>query len=454
MSSTTIKTDNKLGSASIGSLLWTYSLPAIIGTMVSSLYNVIDRIFIGHGVGALAISGLALTFPFMNLLFAFGMLVGVGAASRISISLGENNIEKSNKILANALILNLIIIGPVVILSLIFMTDILMHFGGSENTIKYAEDFMIIIIPAMLVATLNFSFNNIMRASGYPKKAMYTMFISAVINVILAPLFIFVFGWGIKGAATATAISMLASCVWVISHFFKKKSAIRFQKKYFALDKDIVTSILGIGISPFTMQIAMSFIVILMNQALMSHGGDLAIGALGIQNSIVSLIIMFVVGLNQGAQPIVGFNFGAGNFDRVQKTLKYTILVATTISTLGFVLGTFFPHLLASLFTQDEELIALASNAIRISVIIFPLVGGQIVITNFFQSIGRAKISMFLSLTRQVLFLIPCLLLLPPVYGLTGVWMSMPISDFVSVIVTSLTLFLFLKKLNKTAIHA
>ncbi len=450
MKPTANHTQNRLGTENIGKLLLTYSLPAIIGTMVSSLYNVIDRIFIGQGVGPLAISGLALTFPFMNLLFAFGMLIGVGTATHVSISLGENDTEKANRIIANALIMNFVIIGTVVLLSRIFMTKILMFFGGSENTIGYAEDFMSIIIPSMLIATVNYGFNNVMRASGYPHKAMYTMFISAVVNVILAPVFIFVFGWGIRGAALATTIAMSVSCIWVISHFLNPKSAVRFQKKYFVFDKEVLKSILGIGLSPFFMQIAMSVIVILMNRALIEQGGDLAIGALGIQHSIISLIIMFIVGLNQGAQPILGFNFGAGKYDRMRETLKLTAIAATAISIFGFVLGTFFPHSLARLFTKDDQLIELAATAMRISVLIFPLVGSQIVITTFFQSIGKAKISIFLSLTRQVLFLIPCLLLLPPRYGINGVWASMPVSDLLAVIVTTTTLIIFLKKFRET----
>jgi putative MATE family efflux protein len=313
----TQKIENKLGVLPVGKLLWEYSLPAIVGTMVASLYNVIDRIFIGQGVGALAISGLALTFPFMNFLMAFGMLIGVGAASRISISLGQNDHEKANKILANAAILTLIITGSVIVITRIFMTDILVFFGGSKNTIVYAREFMSIIIPATLFSTFGFSFNNIMRASGYPKKAMYTMFISAGVNVALAPLFIFGFKWGIKGAALATATAMLVTCIWVILHFFKKTSLVHFQKKYFKLDKEIVKSILGIGMSPFTMQITMSAVIIIINMSLIKYGGDLAVGAYGIFVSVIMLILMFIIGLNQGAQPIMGFNFGSKDYHRM-----------------------------------------------------------------------------------------------------------------------------------------
>ncbi len=441
--------NEKLGTENVGKLLWSYSLPAIVGTMVSSIYNVIGRIFIGQGVGPLAISGLALTFPFMNLLFAFGMLIGVGSAARISISLGEGDNDKANRIVANSLLLNFIIIGSVALLSRIFMTRILMLFGGSENTIGYAEEYMRIIIPAMLINTITYSLNNVMRGSGYPNKAMYTMFISAVINLILAPIFIFWFKWGVTGAALATVVGMSVSAVWVISHFLKSSSSVRFERKHFVLDKEIIKSILSIGMSPFSMQIAMSVVVVLINQSLMTYGGDLAIGALGIQNSILSLIVMLIVGINQGAQPILGFNYGAGKIKRVIKTLKLTTITATVVSTIGFLMGEFMPQTLSRLFTQDEELIRLSTEALRISMMFFPLVGSQIVITNFYQSIGKAKISMFLSLTRQVLFLIPSLLILPPIFNLKGVWGAMPLADLLSVIVTGVTLYYFLKKLKE-----
>ncbi|VBB46849.1 MATE efflux family protein [uncultured Paludibacter sp.] len=438
--------ENKLAHLPIRKLLWEYSLPAIVGTMVSSLYNVIDRIFIGQGVGTLAISGLALTFPFMNFLIAFGMLVGAGAATRVSISLGENDHEKANKILANATILLFLLMTLVIIIARVFMTDILMLLGGSEKTIAYAEDFMSIIIPAMLIGTFNYSLNNIMRASGYPKKAMLTMFISAGTNVILAPLFIFGFKWGIKGAALATSIAMTVSCVWVILHFLKKNSVIRFKKEYFKLDKEIVKSILDIGMSPFSMQIAMSGVILIINRSLIKYGGDLAVGAYGIFVSVTMLIVMFIIGLNQGAQPILGFNFGARNYERMFHALKTTAIVATVISTFGFFIGVFFPTAIISVFTPDKELQNIAANGLRITVLMFPLIGSQIVFTNFFQSIGKAKISMFLSLTRQVLFLIPCLFLLPPFLGLNGVWFSMPASDALSTIVTTTTLILFIRK--------
>lgn len=440
------KIDTNLGTESIGKLLWTYSVPAIIGTMVSSLYNIIDRMYIGLGVGPLAISGLALTFPFMNFLSAFGMLIGAGSSARISIRLGEGDKEKAEKVLGNALTLTLLVSAVISVFSLVFLNKILVLLGGSANTLKYAREFMVIIIPGTVLSALLFGFNSIMRASGYPRKAMITMIISAIVNIGLAPIFIFVFDMGIGGAAHATNIAFFVGMVWVMSHFFSQKSNLQIHRKNLKLDKHVVRSIISIGMSPFSMMMAASITVVIMNQALIEYGGDLAVGALGIQNGVTTIIIMFIVGLNQGSQPIWGFNFGARNYTRMFEALKKTAIVATIVSTFGFILGTFFPYTLAGMFTTDMELRILAARALRISVIVFPLVGSQIVFTNFFQSIGKAKISMLLSLTRQVLFLIPSLLLLPPIYGLEGVWGAMPLSDSLSVVVTTLTLILFIRK--------
>jgi len=440
---------NILATENIGKLIWNYSLPAIVGTVVMSLYNVVDRIFIGQGVGPLAISGLALTFPFMIFIMAFGMLIGAGSAARISITLGENNIEKAEKILGNALTLTFIISGTVIILSFIFMHDLLLLFGGTERTIQYAENFMRIIIPGGIFSALSYGFNNIMRASGYPRKAMYTMIICAVLNAILAPAFIFGFHWGIQGAAFATNIAYLVGTIWVLNHFTKENSNLRFHKKNFRLEKEIVRSIFSIGLSPFSMQLATCLVVILVNTTLIRYGGDMAIGAYGIINSINTLIVMIIIGLNQGTQPIIGFNFGAKQYDRMFSALKLAIIIATGLTTFGFLIGTFLPSVMASFFTHDQELQTVAAKALRISVMMFPVIGIQIVITNFFQSIGKAKISISLSLTRQFLFLVPCLLILPPIFGLTGAWASMPVSDGLATVVSVITLFYFIKKFKK-----
>lgn len=447
-----VEITNKLATENIGKLIWTYSLPAIVGTVVMSLYNIVDRIFIGQGVGPLAISGLALTFPFMILLMAFGMLVGAGSATRISITLGENNKEKAEKILANALILTFIISGTVVIISYIFMSDVLRLLGGTPKTIRYAEDFMRIIIPGGIFSALSFGFNNIMRASGHPKKAMYTMIICAIINAVLDPIFIFGFHWGIQGAAIATNISYIVGTVWVLTHFLKPTSNIRFYRKNFKLEKNIILSIISIGMSPFSIQLATCFVVVLVNTTLLHYGGDLAIGAFGIINSVITLIIMFIIGLNQGTQPIVGYNYGAKRYGRMFKTLRYAIIIATCMTTIGFIIGTFLPSAVVALFTHDVELQVIASKALKISVMLFPIIGSQVVITNFFQSIGKAKISIFLSLTRQFLFLIPCLLILPPMFGLTGTWSAMPVSDGLSSIVAYFTIYFYIRKFKTKSI--
>ena len=441
-----VEITNKLATEKIGKLIWNYSLPSIVGTVVMALYNIVDRIFIGQGVGALAISGIALTFPFMILLMAFGMLVGVGAASRISITLGENNREKAEKILSNALILTFIISGSIIILSYVFLGDLLRMFGGTPQTVQYAEEYMRIIIPGGIFSALSFGFNNIMRASGYPTKAMYTMIVCAVINIILDPIFIYVFHWGIAGAAIATNISYFVGTIWVLSHFMLKNSIIKFRRINFKLEKDIIHSILSIGMSPFSMQLATSVIFLLMNSTLIHYGGDLAIGAFGIINSINTLIIMIIIGLNQGTQPIIGYNFGAGLHDRMFKTLKYSVIIATVMSSIGFVIGIFFPEIISAMFTHDSELQSISINGLRISVIMFPVIGSQIVISNFFQSIGKANISIFLSLTRQFIFLIPGLLILPTFFGLSGAWSSMPLSDGLSAVVSYLTIYFFVRK--------
>ncbi len=443
--------DAKLGTSKVSKLLWEYSIPAIVGTMLSSLYNIIDRMYIGLGVGPMAISGLALTFPFMNFLSAFGMLVGAGASARISIRLGENDVNRAERVLGNALTLTFLVSAIIITFSMVFLDDILVLFGGSENTLKYAREFMAIIIPGSILSALLFGFNSIMRAAGYPKKAMITMIISAVINISLVPVFIFVFNMGIAGAAHATNIAFFVGMIWVMSHFFNKKTNIRIHRKNLKLDKQIVKSILNIGMSPFSMMIASSITVMIMNKALITYGGDLAVGALGIQNGISTIFVMIIIGLNQGAQPILGYNYGARNYDRMFATLKNAAVAATIVASVGFIMGMFFPYQLVGLFTTDEELRQLSVRAIRISIMIFPLVGSQIVFTNFFQSIGKAKISMFLSLARQVLFLIPCLYILPPFFDLDGVWAAMPTSDILSVVVTTCTLIYFIRKFKKSS---
>ncbi|NLX80101.1 MAG: MATE family efflux transporter [Proteiniphilum sp.] len=421
-----------LAQKKISSIIWEYSLPAIVGTLVNTLYNIVDRIFIGQGVGAMAISGLAITFPVTILTSSLGMLVGVGAASRISISLGERKKDTAEKILGNSLLLIILFNAIVMTLFYIYLDPILIAFGATEQTLPYAREYLQIVLVGNVFISLCYSFNNMMRASGYPKKAMYTMMIGAVLNIILDPIFIFVFNLGIAGVAWATVISMFVGMLFVMYHFMQKDSMIRLKRKFIRLNKDIILAIVSIGMSPFFMQVAASGVAVLMNVALIKHGGDLAVGAFGILNSMTMIIVMLIVGLNQGTQPIIGYNYGAQNYGRVQETFIYTLKVATLFSTTGFIIGMFFPRLFASAFTTDPELLDITEKGIRLGLISFPIVGFQIVAGSFFQSIGKATKSIIQSLSRQILFLVPALLILPNLFGLTGVWISMPISDFLA----------------------
>jgi len=412
-----------------GRLLLNYALPAVVGTVINSLYNIVDRIFIGHGVGAMAISGLTLTFPVMLFMQAFGMLIGAGASARVSIFLGKKANDKAEHVIGNAFILVLIISVITITFCMWYLKNILIWFGGSENTIPYAMDYLNIIIPGNILTSLSFGFNSIMRASGYPKKAMFTMIIGAVMNIILDPLFIFVFNMGIRGVAITTIISMTVSASFVMYHFISKQSLVRFRKKCFKLDRKIIQQILSIGISPFSMQLCGSLVNVIMNNSLYKYGGDLAIGANGILISFAMLLVMIVIGLSQGMQPIIGFNFGAGHRQRVLETLRLVIIIATCIMGIGWICSTFFPVIIARGFTKDQELIAIAANGIRLNFMFLIVVGSQITISHFFQSIGSAWKTILLSLSRQLIFLIPAIIIFPHFFGLDGVWIAGPVSD-------------------------
>ncbi len=433
---------------SISKLLIKYSTPAIIGTISNALYNIIDRAFIGQGVGPMAITGLALTLPLMVIFGAFGMLIGAGSSARISILIGQRNIAKAENVLGNAMVLSIGISLVVYTIGFIFLDEILMALGGTSETIPYAREFMEIIIPGQIFATISFGYSNMMRASGYPTKAMLIMASGAVLNVILDPIFIFALDLGIRGAAIATVISMFMTCVLVMHHFFQKNSLVRFKKSNFQLNRTIILSIFSIGLSPFLMQITASVINILINHSLKFYGGDLAIGAWGIINSLLMMLALTIIGINQGMQPIVGFNYGAKKYDRMFKTLNYGMIAGTIITTLGFLFALIAPELPIRIFTRDSELIQLSSNGLHHVMAVFFLVGFQMVAVNFFQAIGKAKISIFLSLTRQVIFLIPAILILPHSLGLNGVWYSMPIADTLSAIVVTIALIIVCRKIR------
>jgi len=433
----------------ISRLLLHYAIPAVIGTMVNALYNIVDRIFIGQGVGALAISGLTLTFPLLLFMQAFGMLVGIGSATRISIFLGRKANDQAENVLGNALTLTILLNILTIIPCMLYMEELLALFGGSEQTIPYAADYLYIVVPGNILASLSFSFNAVMRASGYPKKAMYMMMIGAIANVILDPIFIFVLDMGIQGAAIATVISMAISSVFVMAHFLRKDSLIRFRRKYLRLNPVIIWTIISIGVSPFFMQIAGSLVNVILNHSLREYGGDLAIGANGIISSVGMLLVMLIIGIAQGMQPIVGFNYGAGHHKRVFDTLKLVIITSTLITGVGCLVSVLFPNIIARAFTNDPELISIASNGLRISLMGFFVVGSQISITQFFQSMGIAWKAMFLSLSRQVIFLIPAILFFPLFMGLDGVWFASPFSDLIAAATGWLFLWHHVKKIKK-----
>ncbi|MDR0972445.1 MAG: MATE family efflux transporter [Prevotellaceae bacterium] len=434
------KSPTELGTQKVGKLLLQYALPAIIAMTASSLYNMVDSIFIGHGVGTMAISGLALTFPLMNLAAAFGSLVGVGAATLASVKLGQKDYTTARQVLGNVVVLNIIIGILFTIVALIFLNPILYFFGASDQTRPYAYDYMYIILLGNVVTHLYFGLNAILRVSGYPKKAMYATIFTVVINTILDPIFIYWFGWGIQGAAIATVLGQLLALLWITKQFANPNEVIHFTRGIFHLKKRIVIDSLSIGMSPFLMNLAATFVVLLINQGLLQHGGDIAIGAYGIVNRFAFMFVMIVMGINQGMQPIAGYNFGALQYDRVTRVLKLSIYVATCILTVGFVVGMLFPDTAAGIFTSDQKLIDLTAEGMRIVMVTYPIIGFQMVTANFFQSIGMAGKAIFLSLTRQLLFLIPCLLILPHYYGTIGVWASMPAADLAASITTAVML--------------
>lgn len=438
-----------LGTERIGKLLMQYAIPAIIAMTASSLYNMVDSIFIGHGVGALAISGLALTFPLMNLAAAFGSLVGVGASTLISVKLGQKDYDTAQRVLGNVLVLNVIIGLLFTVVTLIFLDPILYFFGGSDATVGYARDYMVVILLGNIITHIYLGLNAVLRSAGHPQKAMYATIATVLVNTLLDPLFIYVFDWGIQGAAIATITAQVLALIWQFKLFSNKNELLHFHKGIYRLKKKIVYDSLAIGMSPFLMNLAACFIVILINQGLQKYGGDLAIGAFGIVNRLVFIVVMIVMGLNQGMQPIAGYNYGAQQYLRVRKVLIVTIVAATLVTTFGFLVGMLMPELAVSIFTTDEELIRLAAKGLRITVVFFPIIGFQMVTSNFFQSIGMASKAIFLSISRQVLILIPCLLILPRYYGQFGVWVSMPVSDISASLIAGSMLVWQMKKLKR-----
>lgn len=437
----------ELGTEPIGKLLVRYAVPAVIAMTASSLYNMVDRIFIGHigsaAEGSMALSGLAVTFPIMNLSAAFGAMVGVGGSTLISVKLGQRDHQTANHVLGNVVTLNVIIGVLLGLFGILFIDHLLYFFGASANTLGYARDYMFIILLGNVVTHLYLGLNSIQRATGHPNLAMSATIATVVANSILDPLFIFTFGMGIKGAAIATILAQAIALAYVWFFLSRPTELVHLQRGIYRLSRRIVKNILSIGLSPFCMQLCACLVVILINKGLQRHGGDLAIAAYGIINGITFIFIMVVMGVTQGMQPIAGFNYGAKKYDRVNQVLRYAIIYATLIMCCSFILCEFFPELPTRLFTSDPKLTELSVSGMRIIVSMSPLVGFQIVVGNFFQSIGMAKKSIFMSVSRQLLFLVPFLLIFPNIWETNGVWLSIAVSDAISIVTAALLLWHF-----------
>lgn len=439
----------ELGTKPVGPLLMQYALPAIIAMTASSLYNIIDRVVIGQVVGPMAISGLAITFPFMNLSGAFGAAVGVGASTAISVKLGQHDYHTAVNLLGNTVTLNLIVGFALAVICLWLLDPILYFFGASEQTIPYARDFMQVIMAGTMITHMYFGMNAALRAAGKPRQAMYATIFTVVMNIILVLVFIMWLGWGIRGAALATIISQATAMIYQLKLFANKKEILHFKRGIYRLKSTLVKNIVGIGISPFLMNACACIIVIFMNNQFVKYGGDLTVGSYGIANAIGTMFVMFIMGVNQGMQPIAGYNYGSQQIDRLMEVLKLSIITATCIMTVGWLIAMFLPYYCARMFTTDATLIAMSIHAIRINMLLFPIIGFQMVVTNFFQCIGKVQISIFLSLSRQLLFLLPLLAILPLFWGVDGVWYSLPASDLTAAIVAAIIMQIYMKKIKR-----
>ena len=443
--------DNKqaaleLGTKPVGQLLWQYALPAIVAMSASSLYNIIDRAMIGQIVGPEAIAGLGITFPFMNLSAAFGAAVGVGSSASISVKLGQRDYQTAQNLLGNTMTLNLIIGFSFMVISLLFLDPILYFFGASEVTLPYAREFMTIILLGNVMTHMYFGMNAVLRAAGKPKHAMYSVLFTVAMNIVLVVMFVWWFRWGIRGAALATVTSQTLAMCWQLWLFSDKQEILHLKRGIYKLKQRLVTSIIAIGISPFLMNVTSCVIVIIMNNQFVRYGGDMAVGAYSIANSVVMMFFMFVMGVCQGMQPIVGYNYGAEKYDRMLRCLFLAIGYATLILLIGWALSMLFPREIARIFTTDPTLMDMSARGIKLDMLVFFVVGSQATITHFFQSIGKVKASIFLSLSRQLFLLLPMAYVFPLIWDLDGVWYSMPASDFGSFAMTIPMLMWYMKK--------
>ena len=431
----------------IGKLLWLYAWPAVISQIIASVYNIVDRIFIGQGVGALAIAGLAITMPIMNIIHAFGSLIGVGSSARMSIVLGRKDVRWAEKILGNSMVFTIILSGLVMISAYLFMDNILARFGATTDTIAYAKEYLVIVLPGMFLTTVTFNLTGLIRASGYPTKSMLILVGGALLNIILDPIFIFAMDMGIAGAAWATTLSMAVMSIASILHFVSPHSFIRFHTHAWAPKSYIFKNITLIGMSPFLMNVAASAVVAILNNQLLRYGGDLAVGAYGIVNTYASLLVMLFIGICQGMQPIAGYNYGACRFERLKEVYMLTMKICVWIGFAGALIACAMPHLLARLFTNDMELIQICGPATRLLMVMFPLIGFTIVNSNFFQSIDKPWIAIVTSLSRQVIFLVPLCYIVPMVFehwglnSLHGVWTACTISDVIGAVLAATLLY-------------
>ncbi len=432
----------ELGTQPIHKLLWKYALPAIIAMTAASLYNIVDSIYIGHGCGALALGALTVAKPFMDICAAFGSLVGVGASSLLAIYLGEKDYDKANRVLGNVIVLNVLLSAIVMVVGLIWLDPILMAFGASEDTLGYAHEYMEIILYGNILTHIYFGLNAMLRSAGHPRFSMVATIVAVTVNIILDPIFIFVLNMGVRGAALATVLSQVVAVVWQLTKFLDRSELVRFHRGIWRLNREITHRALAIGMSPFLYNIAHCFVVIIINNQLKNYGGDLAIASYGVINRLTFVFAMMVMGLNQGMQPIAGYNYGAQQYDRVLRSFYLTCLYATGVMAIVFILGECFPRLVTEIFTHDPELINLTIRPMRIICSTMLIIGFQMVTGNLFTSIGKAGKAIFLSLTRQVLYLIPLAIWLPLIFNdpLDGVWWSIPVSDTMSAITAVIVL--------------
>lgn len=444
-----------MGEGSIPRLLLQFSVPAIVGMMVNALYNVVDRVFIGWGVGALGIAGATVGFPIMIVQMAFGMLIGMGAATLVSIRLGEKKKEEAERIIGTALTLLVVISVLLGAAGLIWLRPLLTLFGASPAIMQQAEQYLGVILAGSVFMGVGFGMNGFIRAEGNPRIAMLTMIIGAVLNTILDPIFIFWFKMGVRGAAIATVISQAVSAAWVLAYFLRGKSMLKLRLANLKVSREIAWSIVSIGFAPFAMQLVASVLNAILTRQLQRYGGDLAIAAMGILFSVNMLILMPVFGLNQGAQPLIGFNYGARRYDRVKRTLLLTIAAASVVVTLGFLAVELAPEFLIRLFNRDSpELAAIGVAALRIFMLTLPVVGFQIASAGYFQAVGKPRQAMVLMLSRQVLILIPAILILPRFFGLRGIYYAGPVSDLASAVLTAVWLALELRHLSAAGLQA